>query len=91
MPQTIFTFTQEKLTKFIAMTLWKFSMPQIENPDFDPDKEVGPDNLEFIDEFTTNQWAKEAWIRHWKQQERRYREHLRQSTDKEVEDNSLVT
>ena len=72
MADTTITFTipQAKVQRVIDATKFLHKIPKIDDPDWiDPeDGTTAP----MIDEFTDNQWAKEAWRRYIIAQVKRY-------------------
>lgn len=87
--QVTFNLPDEKVNAFVAMTKWLFPMPQIPDPNWlDPgDGTEAP----LVNEFTDKQWAKIAWIRHWIEQEGRYREVMGKNAVKKTLDNNLIS
>lgn len=66
-----FTIPEAKVQRVIDATKYLHKIPQIVNPAF-VDIETTPGEEPVINEFTDNQWAKEAWRRHIIAQVKRY-------------------
>ena len=84
------TIPSAKVQRVIDATKFLHKIPQIDNPDF-VTVEATPNEEPRINEFTDNQWAKEAWRRYIINQVRRYETHQAKDAVSIEADDSLVS
>ena len=85
-----FTIPDNKISDVADTMKWLFPIPQIPNPAF-IDYEQTPDEPLTINEFTDNEWAKEA-VRRWLiAQVKRHKDYLAKEAINNPADNTLVT